>query len=292
MTWLFLSLACAFFAAITATLSKLLLRKKKALFVGWALFVSTLPFLFIAFRIYRPDVPLGQGIWKTIAIMAPLEIIAIFLYMKALKLSPLSLVFPFLGFTPVFSILTSFIILRERLSATAILGVCLVSVGAYTLNAHLFKKGFLEPIRNIYREKGSMLMVVVAFIYSITATLGKKAVLLSDPISFPLIYFAIVALLLTPLMYAENKASGIRLERAEILMIAAVGCSLGISMIFHFKAITLTKVSYMLSVKRLSLVLSVIYGAVIFKERNIGYRLLGSVIMLGGITILAICANL
>lgn len=298
MNWFSLSVACAFLTATTATLSKIILKKKSEILTVWGVFAFATPLLLIAlFR--HPPAQLGPGFWKTVAIVLPLEACAILLYMRALKFSPLSLVFPFLGLTPVFTILTSSVILKEKLAFYGIWGVFLVSLGAYLLNAHTIKDGgVLAPIKNLYREKGSMLMILVAFIYSLTSVLGKKAILLSSPQSFPGIYFSLFFVALTPFVYLNIKRARLRqgfggqekitFEKKDLLLFLAAGISFGISALFHCKAISLVSVSYMISVKRLSLVIGVFYGALVFKERNIGYRLLGSLVILCGVLILAL----
>ena len=47
-------------------------------------------------------------------------------------------------------------------------------------------------------------------------------------------------------------------------------------------ALNLTKVAYMISVKRISLVIGVLYGYFLFRETNIGERMLGALLMLTG----------
>jgi uncharacterized membrane protein len=61
---------------------------------------------------------------------------------------------------------------------------------------------------------------------------------------------------------------------------------MAIMIVTHLKAISLVEVSYMISVKRLSLIIGVIYGAVFFKETNIKERLLGSAIMVTGVVLI------
>jgi len=56
----------------------------------------------------------------------------------------------------------------------------------------------------------------------------------------------------------------------------------------HFKAISMTDVAYMISVKRASLVFSVLYGRVLFGEENIRERLTGSVLMIAGMVSITI----
>jgi uncharacterized membrane protein len=57
--------------------------------------------------------------------------------------------------------------------------------------------------------------------------------------------------------------------------------------ITRLKAISLIEVSYMVSVKRLSILFGVIYG-VMFKETNIKERLLGATVMVLGIIMITV----
>jgi len=288
--WVFLSLACAFFTATIALISKIILQKKNEVFVLWVVFAFSLP-IFLIILIYQPKPELTPAFWKTIAMLLPLELVAFFLYLRALKLSALSLVFPLLGLTPAFSILTSSIILKEKLALPGMGGVILVSLGAYLLNANTIRTGgLLAPIKKIYREKGPMLMVIVAFIYAFSCTLGKKAILLSSPETFPGIYYSIFFAVITPLtlVYAKIERLTITLEKRDIFLFVLLGALFAVAVLLHYKAISLVNVSYMLSVKRLSLIISVIYGAVIFKEKDIAYRMLGASVMLCGVLILSL----
>ena len=288
MNWFSLSLLCAFLTATTAAFSKLLLKKQNEFFVAWALFAFGLPVLLTVF-ILNPKPHLASEFWKTVFIMLPLEITAILFYFKALKISPISLTFPFLGLTPVFTIFTSRLMLKEGLGPCGITGIMLVSLGAYLLNIRSLKEGVFAPIKHIYKEKGALLMIAVSFIYSFTVVLGKKAVLLSSVTSFPAIYYGMVFAILTPFLYLKLKSGGekIHIEKKEMLLFLIIGAAFATSMFSHFKAITLAKAAYMVSVKRLSLVISILYGAVLFKEKNLGFRLLGASVMTLGVAILA-----
>jgi uncharacterized membrane protein len=58
--------------------------------------------------------------------------------------------------------------------------------------------------------------------------------------------------------------------------------------ITHLKAISLIEVSYMVSVKRLSILFGVLYGVMFFKETNIKERFLGATVMVLGIILISI----
>jgi uncharacterized membrane protein len=50
----------------------------------------------------------------------------------------------------------------------------------------------------------------------------------------------------------------------------------------HMIAMSLAKVAYMISVKRISLIIGGVYGYILFNEKNIRERLLGAVLMFIG----------
>jgi uncharacterized membrane protein len=62
---------------------------------------------------------------------------------------------------------------------------------------------------------------------------------------------------------------------------------IAIMIVTHLKAISLIEVSYMVSVKRLSILFGVLYGIMFFKETNIKERFLGATVMVSGIIVLA-----
>ena len=62
-----------------------------------------------------------------------------------------------------------------------------------------------------------------------------------------------------------------------------IGIFTAIMILSHFMAISMADVAYVISIKRTSLIFSVFYGWVVFKEVDIGERLLGSGLMLAGI---------
>ena len=285
MIWFYLSLVTAIALATSDALSKHALQKSDDVIVAWARWGLASPFLlFLLFFIDIP--PLDLTFWLVVIAALPLEITAILLYMRAIRLSPLSLTVPFLALTPVFLIVTSFVILGELPDRSGVIGIILVACGAYLLNLKSKEKGLLAPLKAIAKEKGSLLMIVVAFIYSITSNLGKMAVLHSSPLFFAIVYANILTLVMLP-MAMRRRDKFFRDLKVRPLLFMMIGLSYGIMMICHFSAIRLVEVSYMISVKRTSMIFGVIYGWILFKEKNVGDRLLGSVIMVAGVIIIA-----
>lgn len=287
MSWIFFSLLSAFFQATTDAFSKKVLKDNCDVYlVGWARWGFAVPFLLtILFFIHIPT--LDQIFWFNVFLLIPLEITALILYIKALKLSPLSLTIPFLSFTPVFLIFTSFLMLGEQPDISGLLGILLVALGGYLLNFHTISLGVLEPLRCITKEKGCLLMMGVALIYSITSNLGKAAIQHSSPAFFAVFYLTLLSLIVTPIAWFKNRGTFLKgLSNLKYFLLMGLSCAL--MFVFHTLAINLIQVPYMISLKRTSTLLSIVFGRLYFNETYTKERLVGSIIMLAGVLLITL----
>lgn len=223
----------------------------------------------------------GRIAWVYV-LAIPLETLALVLYIRALSLSPLSLTTPFLSFTPVFLMLTSPLMLGEYPSRDGIAGILLIVAGAYIINAGELRHGMLYPVRRIWREKGSFMMLIVAFIYSITSNFGKMGVLYSSPAFFAASYYSLLGLVfIVPVM----KRSA--LKRLFSKELALIGLLSSVMISLHMAAIRLVQVSYMISVKRSSLLFGIFFGVIFFKEKGLREKLAAGIVMVLGILVLS-----
>lgn len=249
--------------------------------VAWVRWAFALPFLFCILPFV--EIPaLDRQFWAIVFLAIPLEIAAIIFYMKAIKVSPLSLTIPFLALTPVFLIITSFILLGETPDGSGVAGILLIATGAYLLNVEKFRDGIWAPLKAINNEKGSKLMIVVAFIYSITSNLGKMAVLHSSPFFFAISYTFLLTLFLAPFVRIRRKKE-ISPVKTNPFLFVMIGLTYAVMLICHFWAISLIEVAYMISIKRTSMIFGVICGWLLFHEENIRQRLMGSIVMTMGV---------
>ncbi|MEW6162078.1 MAG: DMT family transporter [Nitrospirota bacterium] len=282
-SWVLLSLISAFTLATSDALTKKALTSSNEYIVAWLRLIFSLPLLFVIF-LFIPVPELDRAFYTAFLLSLPLEILSIVLYIKALKLSPLSLTLPFLALTPVFLIFVSYIILGERVSLRGSVGILLIASGSYTLNIGKIREGLFEPIRAIIKERGSILMIGVALIYSITSSLGKMAIEHSSPLFFGITYFTVLTLLFTPIaLYKGGKDLGGSWGRQRLphaLLLPGIFYSLMV--VSHMVAISLAKVAYVISIKRMSLIIGVLYGFLFFKEENIRDRLSGAMLMFIG----------
>ena len=287
MNWFVLSLICAYFTSTAEVLSKLLMRDNDEWTVGCAMLLVALPFL-VPLLAGRESLPLSRDLFILIAVQIPFEILAYYIYLSAIRMAPLSLSVPYLSFTPVFAILTAALVLQEHISARGFVGILTVTVGAYVLNMERYADHPLDPLKAVFRTSGSRRMLVVALIWSLTSTLGKKGVQLSDPTFFGVFYMVTLSIpmLAVAVWRAKRHAGAVNLKGRNRIWLLLGGLARALSMLAHFHAIERAPVSYMIAVKRTSLIFSVLYGGLIFKEERIRQRLLGTSIMLSGAGIL------
>jgi drug/metabolite transporter (DMT)-like permease len=281
-SWVVLSLVAAFTLATSDALTKRALATHNEYIVAWLRLVFTLPPLF-ALLSFIPIPKLDKDFYTAFILALPLEILSIVMYIKALRLSPLSLTLPFLALTPIFLIVVSYLILGEKVSLLGGVGILLVAAGSYTLNIRRIKEGIFEPLKVITREKGSMLMIGVAFIYSITSSLGKMAIEHSSALFFGITYFTVLTLFFTP--FALYKGREVKGKAALSALLPGIFYALMV--VSHMVAISLAKVAYVISVKRMSLIIGVLYGYLLFKEENIRERLVGAMLMFIGFVMVA-----
>ncbi len=284
--WIALALVSAFALATSDALTKKALALHNEYLIAWLRLVLTLPVLFVTL-LFIPVPPLDASFFRAFFAALPLEIASVILYVKALKLSPLSLTLPFLSLTPVFLIVLPRIVLGEEVSALGAFGILCIAAGGYLLNIRDVRKGILEPVYAIARERGVVCMIIVAVIYSFTSTLGKMAIVHSSALFFAVTYFTALVIAFTPVALYKGRSElrGI-IGSGAITASVLPGLFYAAMIISHMIAMSLTQVAYMISVKRLSLIFGVIYGYVLFRESGIRERLAGTALMIAGFALI------
>lgn len=285
-TWVALAFTSAVFLAASDALAKRSLEGDDEYLVAGFRLLFSLPLLVITLFII-PVPRLDSGFYTAFVIALPIEAITVVLYIKALKESPLSLTMPFLALTPVFLIFFSYVLLGETVSLPGAAGIFLIAAGSYLLNISRVKEGLCEPFRAITKEKGAVYMIIVALLYSITSSMGKMAIEHSSPLFFGSVYFIGLNLIYLPYGLSRGlngRGTGLReyLASGRYRRQFVPGMFYGGMVLTHMAAMKLTKVAYMVSVKRSSLLLSILFGYLFFREENIRDRFFGALLMFAG----------
>jgi drug/metabolite transporter (DMT)-like permease len=326
MFWLIFAWLTALFESLTDVASKKGLQYLDEYTVAFSIRFFTFIFLIpvvILIAIFLGLPYIGSQFWTALLIGGSLNVVTTVLYMKALKYSDLSISVPMLTFTPLFLLVTSPLILGEFPSLLGLMGIFLIVSGSYLLNIKEWKQGYLAPFKALFRERGPKLMLIVAFLWSITSNYDKVGALNSSPIIWILAVNLFIAICMIPifikyslksshetsvLSQSSKETSGlssyskktsclspssqIRSSRDKDIgvliqqnrkILVIMGLLSTLTSIFQIYAITLTLVAYVIAIKRTSVVFSVLWGHYIFHEKGVKERLLGASIMVMGV---------
>lgn len=261
-------------------------RKTNTFVITWAwLFYSLL--ILVPIMLVKGAPVLDSIFWKTLAVLLFLDTVAYLFYVKALKLTDLSLALPMLTLTPFFVLLTGLVINHEFPRPLGILGVMAIVTGAYWLN---FKRGasLWRPFSAIYHDKGVSMMFLVALIWSFTAPLQKLAILHSNPYFFAGFEALCLTIIFTPLAWQANKEDlAVALKVKNIPRFIPIGLFDGIGILCQMIGQSLASTVLIISLKRTSIVFSSILGWLIFGEK-IRSRVLPIIVMIVGVVLISI----
>lgn len=283
--WIFLGILSAFLDATRLALSKKILHNSDEYIVATIPRLFMIPF-FAAWLFFVPLPEINTTFWLVVIFVVIVALVANLLQLYAIKISPLSATTPFVTFTPIFLLIFSPLILHEVPSIIGILGVLLGVIGVYFLNISKSKEGFWEPFKVVIKERGSLVMLLVAFMFAITTTFDKVGIKNSDPVFYLIVSQLAMGILYIPLMSYKSKdyKAKIKNDWKGLLFIGLITTG---ALVAQFIAVKIALVPYVISLKRIAALFGVIYGGIMFKEEHIKERFIGALIMVIGVVLIA-----
>ncbi len=286
MLWVVFSLLTALSESLKDICGKRSLKNVDEYIVSWSLRFFALPFLIpLLFFIQIPS--LNTKFWLALLVSGSLNAVATILYMRAIRHSDLSVTVPMVTFTPLFLLLTSPLIVGEFPRPLGFLGVILIVLGSYTLNIKQLNGGYLTPFKTLLKETGPKLMLLVAFIWSITSNFDKIGVQNSSAIFWAISINVFITLVMLPVVLLKSKKHTLTI-RSHYRLLLPVGLFSALTLVFQMTAVQLALVTYVISVKRTSAIVSVLLGHLIFKEKGFRERLTGVIIMVLGVLLISL----
>lgn len=283
--WLILAGSTAFLESLKDAVSKKNLQTIDEYLVSWSITFFALPFL-LPLLLIIPIPPLNLTFWLVLIVSGILNTLALLFYMRAIKISDLSLIVPLVALTPILLIITSPLMVQESPNLKDIIGISLIVLGAYILNFKNRQTSYLEPIRSILKNKGSQLMLIVVLIWSITANLDKVGVKLSSPTFWVIAMVTMMAIFLSPICWYYSQGT-IKQIIHQSFSLTLGGFFMATAIFFQMQAIQFTLVAQVIAVKRVSTLLSVFWGYLWFQESDIKSRSTGAIIMILGVFVIS-----
>jgi len=281
MIWIIFATLTALFESLKDVASKRGLKILDEYVVAWSMIFFTLPLMLPLLGII--EIPqLGKNfIWALLA-GGTFNVVSMLLYIRAIKLADLSLAVPLVTFTPLFLLVTSPLIVGERPTTMDAVGIVCIVIGSYILNFKKQEQGYFAPFRALLKEKGSQLMLLVAFIWSLSSTVDKVGVQNSSPTFWAIANYSYIAAGMLPIMLYKSRNS-LKQVVQNLPILVPIGFLQGLVVLCQMQAISLTLVAHVISIKRMSALLSVIWGHLIFKEKGLKERAAGATVMVMGV---------
>ena len=280
MSWVLYALISAFGIASADAVTKHSFAKTDNMSVMFVRLLAVLPFTLFFLPWVEIPQQIEPGFYLCVGLLFPLDLYAYYLYMKAIKTAPLSLTAPYLSLTPSFLLLTGFLLLGERPGPIAGLGVVVTTLGAFMLYMTATSGDVPEAADDV-KKKGRRLMITVAMLFSVTSAMGKIAVSYTNPLFFGIAYvWLLTGVMAFVVLFSRGDMSPFRAAPKPVGLLGIFGA---MEVIGHFMAIVSTQVSFMIAVKRTSLLFAIGYGAFLFREEDFRKRLLAGGVMLAGV---------
>ena len=177
---------------------------------------------------------------------------------------------------------------NETNTLSATVGVLLIVVGSFVMHRQLFSRGWLEPIKAIWRERGCFLMLVAGFVNAITNPIDKTLVTMTGPYTQACAFGVGMALFFSLLAWARKTdlkpvMRGISLWPQWVVI---AGVLEAVALIFQLASHEYIQVVITISIKRAGIILTVLLGWLVFKEKDIGDKLIAASVMLVGVLII------
>jgi drug/metabolite transporter (DMT)-like permease len=281
MSWIVLAGLSALFESFKDVASKRSLPLIDVYMISWVLFAPMLP-ICLGCLIFGAVPPLNSAFYMALFWGGTLNAIAVVLYVQALKSSDLSLTVPVVTLTPLFMLATSPVLVQESPTGADAVGVLLIVAGAYVLNLRASHQGYWAPFQALLSQPGPRLMLIVALIWSFTSNFDKIGVVNSTPGFWVVSLFSFVAVALTPVVLLKSKRPFQQIRSAYPLLLL-IGSFSTLAIIFQMQAVKITHVTQVIAVKRISALFGVVWGHLLFKEKGLRERALGTVLMMIGV---------
>jgi drug/metabolite transporter (DMT)-like permease len=287
--WFWLCLASSVLGAFANIMNKKTLGKVDASVFTWSLFALSLPFLgYIAFKDSVTTVNyfffLG-AIGSAIAFVFAKTITN-----QAIKQSVLSKLLPLSSLSVLFTYVIGLLFLSEEISAFGVLGLVLIVLGVYVLNADGAQEDLRKPITMLFSNKLYLLFILATFLISIESLFIKIAMNNTSPLNVPLAMFgeqSLMTLFLTVYL-VRTKKGWVGVVRKDFVKLFLNSLLYFVVSLMVFTAMSGTAVALVQGVKRSQLLFTLLLGIVFLNDRPTKHTWVASLLIIIGVILIKI----
>lgn len=285
--WLGFAVGSAFFAGITSILAKCGIKKTDS---NVATAVRT--FVVLIFSWLMVFVVGSQNQLTTLSLKNLLFLVLSGLatgaswlcYFHALQIGNINKVVPVDKFSTVLTIILAFILLGEPVSIYKLMGIVGIGVGTWLM---IQKKETTEPKKE---GKGWLFYALLSAVFaSLTSILGKVGITGVDSNLGTAIRTIVVLIMAWVVVFVTKKQNDVRyLDRKELRYIVLSGFATGASWLCYYRALQTGPASLIVPIDKLSIVVSIIFSYIVFKEKLSKKALFGLLCIVSGTLVMLV----
>lgn len=285
--WLGFAVGSAFFAGITSILAKCGIKKTDS-----NVATAFRTFVVLIFSWLMVFVVGSQNQLTTLSLKNLLFLVLSGLatgaswlcYFHALQIGNINKVVPVDKFSTVLTIILAFILLGEPVSIYKLMGIVGIGVGTWLM---IQKKETTEPKKE---GKGWFFYALLSAVFaSLTSILGKVGITGVDSNLGTAIRTIVVLIMAWVVVFVTKKQNDVRyLDRKELRYIVLSGFATGASWLCYYRALQTGPASLIVPIDKLSIVVSIIFSYIVFKEKLSKKALFGLLCIVGGTLVMLV----
>lgn len=286
--WLILSLGAAIFNALEGIASKRSGLHFNTFITTWAILViSALAYLPILLNVPIPS-HLDSTFWIAVALRLIVDSAALLLYVKSLRMAPISLATPMTALSPVLVMLLSIPVNHTIPSLIGILAVGIIITGVYLLHFERGSHDLLAPFKALTANRGVMLALIAVLLWSAVTILKRLAIDHSDVLFYTSFFQAMWAVAFTPVAIIASRQQFKKLFSIHaVTHLLPVGILDGAQVLAQNIALGQTVPAYASAVRTTTILFSAVFAWWFFKEK-IRSRILPIILLITGVVIISL----
>lgn len=285
--WIVFAFGSALFAGLTSILAKIGIRQTDSTVATAIRTIVVLIFAWLMVFIVGSQDTLSSvsGHTMLFLILSGLATGASWLcYFKALTLGDVNRVVPIDKFSTVLTIVLAVIFLGEPLSVVIVLGALMIALGTYLM---VRKKA--NPTQKQESSAWLVYAILSALFAALTAILGKIGISGIDSNLGTAVRTVVVLIMAWVMVFVTGKQTGLRgINRKELLFICLSGLATGGSWLCFYKALQDGPASIVVPIDKLSIVVTVVFAYVVFKEKLSKISFVGLILIAAGTLVMLI----
>ena len=284
--WLVFAIDSAFFAGITSILAKCGIQKTDSTVATAIRTIVVLIFSWLMVVITGTigEISSIQGKTLLFLILSGLSTGASWLfYFHAIQIGNINKVVAIDKSSTVLTILFALIFLGEGISVGKLIAALLIGIGTLLM---ISKK---EEKENKQSQMGLVCAVLSAVFASLTSILGKIGITGIDSNLGTAIRTFVVLLMAWLMVFVTGKQREVgKIEKKELIFICASGLATGGSWLCYYRALQEGTASVVVPIDKLSILVTIIFARMVFKEKLNKKAMLGVVLIVVGTILIAL----